>query len=235
MNSRSPSKPRDSSDSASMLGGRLLQALERVPESRGAVAVLRHSARDDITDVREAPFVPLNTKGIEAARAFGEALPRGRRLALRHSPIPRCQQTAEHILEGYGSGELEGADEGLGIPYVLDLSRLIALAGRMGQRDFAARWFSDDLEQGVVQPSAEAARALATLATARLAEAQAGDLHLLVSHDWNVLLLRERLMGLAHQDVGWLEFLDGIVFSDGGQAPKPEISLYWGPERSSRL
>lgn len=218
-----------------MLGGGLLQALMRVPASRGAVAVMRHSARDDITDIRDAPFVPLNEAGMEAARAFGAALPKGRRLVLRHSPIPRCEQTATQILLGYGGGASEGPDEGLGIPYVLDLSGLVALAGQMGQREFATRWFKDDLAPGVVQPSAVAARALATLATERLERADAGDIHLLVSHDWNVLLLRERLMGIALQEVGWLAFLDGVVFDREAMAPKPEISLYWGAERSSRL
>jgi broad specificity phosphatase PhoE len=223
-----PAKPAPQAET--MLGARLLEALAQVPASQGVVAVLRHSARDDITDVRDAPFVPLNAYGLEAARALGAALPKGRRLILRHSPIPRCQQTAEEILAGYGSGELQGADEGLGIPYVLDLDRLAGLAGHMGQREFAGKWFADELDPGVVQPAEEAARALATLASDRLRAAQPGELHLLVSHDWNVLLLRERLMGIAHGDVGWLDFLDGVVFAQLAAVGEP-VSLIWGPSR----
>ena len=210
-----------------MLGGHLLRNLNDIPASGRAVAVLRHSARDEITTMRDAPFVPLNARGLEAAEAFGAALPEGRHLVLWHSPILRCQETAEQILRGYGGGTIRGADEGLGIPYVLDLAALADLATRMGQREFATRWFLDDLEEGVVQPSEDAARTLAALATGRLAAAKPGEIHLLVSHDWNVMLLRERLLGLRHQEVGWLDFLDGVVFTSDG-----EISLRWADEVS---
>ncbi len=220
--------PAPSTTEDAQLGGRLLGALTQVPASHGVVAIMRHSARDDITDVREAPFVPLNAHGLEAARRFGASLPQGRSLVLEHSPIERCQQTAEQILEGYGAGELLGPDEGLGIPYIRDLERLVALASHMGQREFAARWFSDELEPGVVQAAAEAARDLAAIATARLSAAAPGELRLLVSHDWNVLLIRERLMGLKHQELGWLDFLDGVAFT----ADEGAIGLQWGEEHA---
>jgi broad specificity phosphatase PhoE len=147
---------------------------------------------------------------------------------LLHSPILRCQETAEQILFGYGGGTTQGPDEGLGIPYVLDLAALADLATRMGQREFATRWFSNDLAKGVVQPAEDAAQALATLATDHLAAAEPGEIRLLVSHDWNVMLLRDRLMNLRHQEVGWLDFLDGVVFTRDR-----EISLRWDDELSS--
>jgi hypothetical protein len=34
-----------------------------------------------------------------------------------------------------------------------------------------------------------------------------------VSHDWNILVLRELLLGVLHEDAGWLNFLDGLAFS----------------------
>jgi hypothetical protein len=37
------------------------------------------------------------------------------------------------------------------------------------------------------------------------------DLH--VSHDWNILTLRERLCGVRHEEAGWLNFLDGVAFT----------------------
>jgi broad specificity phosphatase PhoE len=229
MKPSAPSAPKD--PYSDMLGGRLLRNLNDIPASGRAVAVLRHSARDDITTMRDAPFVPLNARGLEAAQAFGAALPKGRRLVLLHSPILRCQETAEQILLGYGGGTIQGPDEGLGIPYVLDLAALADLATRMGQREFATRWFSNDLEdlaKEAVEPSEDAAQALAALATDHLRAAKPGEIRLLVSHDWNVMLLRERLMSLRHQEVGWLDFLDGVVFTKN-----EGISLRWADELSS--
>jgi hypothetical protein len=37
------------------------------------------------------------------------------------------------------------------------------------------------------------------------------DLH--VSHDWNIIVLRELVCGVRHEDAGWLDFLDGVVFT----------------------
>jgi hypothetical protein len=40
---------------------------------------------------------------------------------------------------------------------------------------------------------------------------------MLVSHDWNVLTVREHLLGLMWEEHGWVDFLDGVVMRQEGQ------------------
>ena len=37
-----------------------------------------------------------------------------------------------------------------------------------------------------------------------------------VSHDWNIAAVREVTVGSRFEDVGWPQFLDGVVIDDDG-------------------
>jgi hypothetical protein len=137
--------------------------------------------------------------------------------------VKRCAQTAEHIAQGAASigvaAEVVGPREELGVDYILDLNE----AGRLTvvHRDhFVRLWFTDQVPNTVIRaPQGIASRKL-EFVTARLREpAPVGrrlDLH--VSHDWNVIVLRELLLGVRHEEAGWLTFLDGVAFV--GEAEK---------------
>jgi len=202
-------------------GADLLRTLVGVADRPGPVAVLlRHSARERLTDTRSSPLVPLSDEGRAAARAFGRGLPPGRRVVLRHSWVDRCRETADRIAEGYreagGRAEVAGADEPLGASYVRDLDALASLADAQG-RGFVRPWLDGTADPAAIAPPAEAAAGMTDRIAALLAGSAPGDLHLLVTHDWNVLVVREVCLGVRHEDVGWADYLDGVVFRpDGG-------------------
>jgi broad specificity phosphatase PhoE len=200
-------------------GDGLLAALHDLPSEAPAAALMRHSVRGPVTDLRTSPDVQLTPEGVVAARRFGQGLPAGRPVRLVHSPIERCAQTARAVAEGFvragGSAEVLGPLPVLGAPYVQDFERLVEASGRYDPWAFVRVWFDGRLPAGIVLPADEAARGQLDVLGAHLAGTPGGGLTLLVSHDWNVMLLRERLLGVRHDDAGWLDYLDGVVLAAG--------------------
>jgi len=201
-----------------MLGQELLQSLESVPSTQNAAAMLRHSERHAITDSAKPMNAELTENGMAEARAMGERITGFAHLRLYHSPVKRCQQTAECIAEGASKAglqvELVGPSEELGVYYIRDLVE----AGRMHLAhgdDFIRLWFSGQVPESVVlEPEGIARRKLAHVSTHLAEPASQGrrlDLHF--SHDWNIIVLRELLLGVRHEEAGWLNFLDGVAFS----------------------
>jgi broad specificity phosphatase PhoE len=202
-------------------GADLLRTIAGMADRPEPLAVLlRHSARGRLSDTRSSPLVPLSDEGRAAARAFGRGLPTGRRVVLRHSWVERCRETADLIAEGYreagGRAEVAGADGPLGASYVRDLDALASLADTLG-RGFVRPWLDGTADPAVIAPPAEAAAGMTDRIVRLLADSAPGDLHLLVTHDWNVLVVREVCLGVRHEDAGWADYLDGVVFRpDGG-------------------
>jgi len=78
-------------------------------------------------------------------------------------------------------------------------------------------WCGGELPAHVIDPSDRCAAEILAHIRQRLAEVAATpralDLH--VSHDINIMAVREHVIGLRHEDVGWLNFLDGVAFRWG--------------------
>jgi broad specificity phosphatase PhoE len=202
-------------------GGRILRALDRAPAESPAALFVRHSARGAFTDIAHALDVPLSDEGRREAVRFGRSLPLSRRVRLGHSPVERCEETARLIAEGVtlagGTAEVEGMDFDLGGPYLVDPRAMVRLAG---EGDFPRAWLDGRIPEDVVQPAPVAAQGQAAVSIRAIGRGEPGDLWILVSHDWNILVVREVLFGLRHEDVGWVDFLDGIAFfrAPGGLA-----------------
>lgn len=200
-----------------MQGHELLGTINSLRAACAAV-VLRHAARHPIVDPREPLAAELTPAGRQDAEDFGSRITGFERLRLFHSPVKRCQQTAECVAAGAVraglSVELVGPQTELGVAYILDQIETGRMSGVHGEH-FVRLWFTNQVpERLILRAPAIARRKLAYL-TARLQEpVSAGrrlDLH--VSHDWNVLILRELLLGVRHEEAGWAPFLDGVVFA----------------------
>jgi broad specificity phosphatase PhoE len=194
-------------------GAPLLEALSRIPQDRPAAVLMRHSVRGPITDVLRPLDVPLSPEGRQAARALGRALPH-RRVVLTYSPVPRCADTAFQLAEGVresgGVAIDDGADDRLGGPYVFDATDVALRAAALGPA-FMTEWREGRLPTAIIEPLSKAARGQLDRALAALARARPGELHVLVSHDWNLLAVREDVFDVHHEDAGWVDFLDGLV------------------------
>ena len=99
---------------------------------------------------------------------------------------------------------------------------------------FVRRWMDGQVPENVIWRTERIAAAKVDYVARKLAEpCRPGrwlDLH--VSHDWNVMVLRERLLGVRHEEAGWLTFLDGVGFTlDGRQL----LADYHGQRRVHAL
>lgn len=195
-----------------------LDDLRSALDAGPAVALLRHGPRGPVTDPRTGNDVPLTPEGETLARELGNAigglLQRGDVVHLAHSPVLRCRQTAEAI--GGGVSErgarvaLVGARDHLGGPYLLETKRALDLAAELGN-GFVRKWFDGEVAAALVQPRAIAARVQVESALDALGDAGGPRLAVLVSHDWNLMLVREHYFGVRHEDAGWIDFLDGVA------------------------
>lgn len=184
---------------------------------RPLAAMMRHAARHPIADPARPDVAELTADGCAAARAFGEQLGDFRRLRLFHSPVNRCAHTAQCIAEGAARAgvraELCGAHAALGIDYIRDLGEAGRLHVIHGEH-FVRLWFQGGVPPAVIEPVPALAGTKLAFIRERLTEvaAEPGALDLHVSHDWNIIMLREQCVGVRHEEAGWLTFLDGVTF-----------------------
>jgi len=201
-----------------MLGHELLETFEGLTAAPAVAAVMRHTARHPIANPKEPTLAEITPEGAEAAEEFGSCLTGFDRLRLFHSPVKRCGQTAACIAEGATSAglkvELIGPRDEIGVEFILDqpeAGRLTLLHGD----NFVRLWVEGKIPATVVRPAHDVAMTHAGFAAARLRDPMDGgrrlDLH--ISHDWNIIVLREILLGIRHEDTGWLTFLDGVTFT----------------------
>jgi hypothetical protein len=203
-----------------MHGQEILNTLRTLNARRGVALLIRHAERFPIVDTADPTQAELNPAGRAAAESLGARLEGFSQVRLFHSPVKRCQQTAECIARGAESAGLAvtlvGPQDPLGIDYILDLPE----AGRLTQTHgdhFVRLWFTGQIPSCVIRPAVEIAAEKLAYLTARLEDdAGAGRLDLHISHDWNTIILRELMLGVRHEEAGWLTYLDGVALE-----PKP--------------
>lgn len=201
-----------------MYGHELLATIRSLPQDTDAAVFLRHAERFAIVDYADPTLAELTPSGIAAAEAFGALLQGFERVRIFHSPVKRCRQTAEGIARGAAdrvrSVEVAGPEDALGVDYILDLQEAGRLTTLHGE-GFVRRWFAGEVAPDVIRSAVGIAERKLEYLSQRLREPSAAgrrlDLH--VSHDWNIIVLRELLLSVRHEEAGWLNFLDGVAFS----------------------
>jgi len=201
-----------------MYGNELLETIGTLAPDGATAAILRHAARFPIADPAHPTLAEITPDGAAAAEAMGRRITGFDRVRLFHSPVKRCRQTAECIARGALAAGVEieylGPEDALGVDYLLNLPEAGRLTTLYGDH-FVRLWLSGQIPENVVlAPKLVAGEKLKYLAGRLTEPSNRGrrlDLH--VSHDWNILILRELMLGVRHEDVGWLTFLDGISFS----------------------
>lgn len=205
-------------------GEKIIQHLERLGENgiERALAVIRHSARE-YAPGRHDLDNPLTDEGRQMARRFGEGLPARLTVRAYSSPVARCVDTAERILEGHrakgGVVERQRVLEGLGLFFILDQRKMFRLMRDVhgGGQEFIRAWCERRVEEDVVIPARAAARIMLSMLASKLPPGSP-SLAVAVSHDFNLFLLREQIFGMRHEDHGHVDYLDGIVlFEDAGR------------------
>jgi hypothetical protein len=204
-----------------MYGHELLTAIASLPADSPAAAIMRHAARYPIANSAQPTLAEITPEGAAAAEAMGQRLSGFAHVRLFHSPVKRCKQTADCLARGLQKTGIAvdhvGTEDALGVDYILDLKEAGRLSDLHGEH-FVRLWIQQQISQSVVGAAKPIVQAKIAYLTTKLAEPCQGgrrlDLH--ITHDWNILILRELLLGLRHEEMGWLTFLDGLALSLSG-------------------
>jgi broad specificity phosphatase PhoE len=180
---------------------------------RRTAILVRHAERDAITDIARHEAALLTKNGHACAAAGGRLLAGAvvDDVALFHSPIERCRETAHGLHKGLteaGRGaHVVGERHALGASYLKDTNGLARAYLKHGKH-FVRAWFDGEIDSAWIDPCDVVAE--------RQLEALRDALHehplvVAVSHDWNIAALKEHALGLRFEDHGWPKFLDGVV------------------------
>lgn len=188
-----------------------------IPDDRPVALMLRHAERYQITHMNNAMEPLLTEKGKDDAMRYGRELSKmaiACPLHLYHSPVERCKETAEAIQSGLESVNitslLKGMDINLGGPYITgDWREVAASAEEVGFLNFVRMWFNGEVKSGLVLPLKEAAEQQLDVLRAHLEKNDYSTLH--VTHDWNLMIMREYFFEITHEDWGVPDFLDTIA------------------------
>jgi broad specificity phosphatase PhoE len=189
-------------------------AAAHAKRGRRTALLVRHAERGPITDLARHHEVLLTPEGHRRAHTSGERLGDALHVvdvALLHSPIERCKQTADGLHKGLTTkgkqAVVVGERHALGASYLKDDAGLARAFLRHG-RGFVRAWFDGDIDTAFIDPcDVVAARQMQALREALEAHAFV----VAVSHDWNIAALKEHTLGLRHEEHGWPQFLDGVV------------------------
>jgi broad specificity phosphatase PhoE len=183
------------------------------PERACTAIIMRHAARGHFNHPAEGASVPITPQGEIDAEALGRSLAQFSDLHLAHSPVGRCRQTAEALGRGaMAAGSrvaMLGEDGRLGGPYMLNVPAALDKAGDLGHR-FVREWFDGRICSSLLKSRRETAREQIATVDDHLGRAKQG-LVVMVTHDWNLLAVREEFFGVRHEVDQWPGFMDGLI------------------------
>lgn len=185
-----------------------------IPEFSGTIAIMvRHAERYPINNMVNALELLLTSQGKQDAYMLGKSLARYSPLAIYHSPVPRCQETADSIREGIISVNQPATMEGylldLGGPYITgNWEAIVSNIEQMGHANFIRKWFDNELPESLIMSLPEAAQNQLKILVNQLRSNRHSTIN--ITHDWNIMIMREYFFKLRHEDIGDPDYLDGV-------------------------
>ena len=188
--------------------------LQAIQNRDQIVLFLRHGERYKIKTMEDALGALLTDNGKAASYNLGKELAHIDTFNLYHSPIPRCEQTAFEIHKGLntkdGNSTVTGPLLDLGGPYVKgDWRELSQMVDSMGQSAFLRIWFDGDIPETKMMPLEKAAQNQCNIIRDQLKKNSGSAIN--ITHDWNIMIVREYFFNLKHEDIDAPGFLDGIA------------------------
>ncbi len=183
-------------------------------KGRRVALLVRHAERDHISDLSRHEEAMLTVNGHACATAAGRLLASSIEhadVALLHSPVPRCKETAlglhKGVTEAGRTAHIVGERPAFGASYLKDTGGLARAYLKHG-KNFVRAWFDGDIDRAYIDSCDVVAERQLQALQESLAE---HALVVAVSHDWNIAALKEHALGLRFEDAGWPKFLDGVV------------------------
>jgi phosphohistidine phosphatase SixA len=184
------------------------------PEISGNIAIMiRHAERDPIEIMANALEARLTNNGKLAAYKLGQSLARYNPMSIYHSPVPRCIQTAESIFDGIVSCNESATIVGhlleLGGPYITSSwDAIVNSIAELGHSMFLRKWFDNELPSNLIMSLPEAAHLQLNILVNQLRSCNSSSIN--ITHDWNIMIVREYYFNLRHEDIGDPDYLDGV-------------------------
>lgn len=181
--------------------------------------MVRHAERYDVPDLSTHELVLLTERGHAQAKEGGARLAKlSAYVKVLHSPVERCAETARGLVAGVSSSgataELVGPEAALYSPFILDRMKAWEIVTKKGH-GFMRAWFDGHLPRDVFQPRAHAAQGQLDAMANVMAHHSDDVVTIFVSHDWNIALVREDVLGVRPEEE-WPGFLDGFVVALDG-------------------
>lgn len=190
-------------------------ALSLIPPDAPAAALMRHAERGDILKGTSGGDVLLTPQGEVDSEKMGRSL-RGRVSALRHSPVPRCRQTARHIRRG---ADAPAPAELLSLVHAFmddpgiagaTMQRLVDEDGFYPRFIFAMSTANEAPYPGFAAPPAAAAGLAAQMLSG------GKGLCVNITHDWLINATAAHVSGQTAKQPDYAEFLDALFLWENG-------------------
>ncbi|MBF0189159.1 MAG: histidine phosphatase family protein [Magnetococcales bacterium] len=194
------------------------QLRHHAPEQ--TILLMRHGERPVLRQLAQVDGTRLTPRGRREAERLGAT-----RLAdtppdhIFHSPVLRCRETAESLLDGLQTCAIHpvnhGPVEALFPPFTPEhIGHFMQGSQALfehGSEAFVYAWLAGDLDtRHYPDPQQSARRLLAYLLQQRATHT---GRHLHVCHDCNLLLLLQVFMGLPPEESLWPRFLEPLLLS----------------------
>ena len=183
--------------------------------------LIRHANRYPIPKgVIEHQNVPLINKGRKLAFEFGKKLPLSYSIRIFHSPIPRYKETAEYVMKGFqsndGLAKLMGEKDFL-IINLVDQREMVRILDEIGHQKFGYRWLKGKVDERIIdKPERVASKIIKGIITLMENEVKKNiDIH--ITHDLNILSIREFISPVPNDNFDWPEYLSGIIFTQNAK------------------
>jgi hypothetical protein len=190
-----------------------IEQFKNIPQGKKITLILRHAERDPIDNMKRAFEALLTENGKRSASLLGEAISSFHPFTFYHSPVDRCRQTAESMIEGIisknGKAELAGTDMVLGAPYLKGHWNVLAeMITKQGQENFIRSWFNGEVSGDILFSLEVSAKKQLSGLLNQLNISKTNCVN--ITHDWNIVLLKEYFFGIKHEHDGMPDFLEGM-------------------------
>ncbi len=195
--------------------------------------LLRHSQRHYDAFIPEDIFHSLTEDGKQASYDLGLHFRKSSNIQFYSSPIIRCVETSYQIekgcLEQGISTSVTKIDPNLLGMYIRDRETYYSRLAQEGLSSLLSAWFSGDISEYVMMPAEEAKNIHLSWIKNTLLSTSKPCVHIGVTHDWNLHLLRKLCLGQDTATLPQVGFLEGIVFFEK-ENKFYAINEYGGPK-----
>jgi broad specificity phosphatase PhoE len=189
---------------------KLIEEIKKHPTHSKLALLLRHGDREQIPQGEFGNEILLNEKGKQNSLAFGEALREFPIKRILSSPIPRCIQTAELIVEGFGNSIEIVSTKSLGDPGLHTADEKVAGEFYLahGFHEILRRFMRNEPVPGVPD-----LKHFSNIMTEFLNQnTKENGLTIFVTHDSLIAMYHFCLNGTVYTIDNWIDYLEGLVY-----------------------